>query len=171
MANPFETALEQSAAMVTTMTAQLTGMTPQEVAAVLADSLPTALDSAKLDPQSASAAFRDAFETVPESLQAVYEKLGAAAAAQGATVEDFRAMFGTSATALAETATATAGTTKDQVDNVLGAAVPALKDAMRTGADTAGAAVSSLDPAKAQEMLGQASQAAASVFGRLAGRS
>ena len=61
MANPFETALEQSAAMVTTMTAQLTGMTPQEVAAVLADSLPTALDSAKLDPQSASAAFRDAF--------------------------------------------------------------------------------------------------------------
>jgi hypothetical protein len=171
MANPFETALEQSAAMVTTMTAQVTGMTQQEVAAILADSLPKALDTAKLDPQSASEAFRDAFETVPESLSSVYEKLGAAAAAQGATVEDFRAMFGASATNLAETATTTAGATRDQVDSVIGAALPALKDAMRTGADTAGAAVASLDPAKAQEMLGQASQAAASVFGRLAGRS
>ena len=171
MANPFESALEQSAAIVTTMTAQATGMTPQEVAAVLADSLPKALDAAKLDPQSASAAFRDAFETVPESVQAVYEKLGAAAAAQGATVDDFRAMFGATATSVAETASATAGATKEQVDSVLGAAVPALKDAMRTGADTAGAAVASVDPAKAQEMLGQASQAAASVFGRLAGRS
>jgi phage-related protein len=156
--------------MTINMTAKMTGMKPEEVAAIIADGVPKAMEAAKLDPDKATAAFKASFEALPEPLQKMYEKMGAAAAAQGASVDDFRTMFGAQATALAETASSMAGATTEQAGAVFGAAVPAMKDAMRTGAEAAGAAADSIDASKAQEMLGQAAQATANVFGKLAGR-
>jgi hypothetical protein len=79
-------------------------------------------------------------------------------------------MFGSSATSLAETTSSLAGASKEQADKVLSAALPAVKDAMRAGAAAAGAAADSIDASKAQDLLSQAQEATAKVFGRLAGR-
>lgn len=170
MTNPFEAALEASATMSINMAARMTGMEPDQVAAMLADALPKAMEAAKASPEAAAAVFKESFEAMPEPLQAVYERMGAAAAAQGATPQDFARMFGAQAKALEEAAASMAGTTTDKAGAAFGAAVPAMKDAMRQGAVAAGQAADAVDPAKAQEMLGQAAQATASVFGRLAGR-
>ncbi len=170
MANPFEAALDQSAKLSINLAAKLTGMSSEQVAGILADGIPKAMAEAKADPAAATQAVKQALEAVPESVQSMYEKVEATAAAQGATVEDFTRMFGASATTLAETASSMAGASKEQAEKVLGAAVPAVKDAMRAGASAAGAAADSIDAGKAQDLLGQAQEATAKVFGRLAGR-
>jgi hypothetical protein len=170
MSNPFEAALEASAKMSISMAAKVTGMEPEEVAGILADGLPKAMDAAKSSPAAAAELFRQSVEALPEPVHAAYERLGTAAAVPGATAEDFVKMFGASAKALEETAATMAGTTADKAGAVFGAAVPAVKDAMRQGASAAGQAVEAVDPLKAQELLGQAADATAAVFGRLAGR-
>lgn len=170
MANPVESALEASSALAVSAAAKVTGMDEDEVAAVLADALPTALEALRHDPAAALEALRTALQSAPESLHQVYENLAAAAADAGASVEDVVATFGARATSLAEGAAGVAGATKEQVDGVLGAALPAVMDAVRAGAGAADEALPTLDTAKAQELLGQAQEAASSVFGRLAGR-
>lgn len=170
MTNPIEAALEASSKLTLGAAAKVTGMTEEQVAGILADALPKALEAAKTDPAAAVAMIRGAVESAPESLQQAYEKLVAAAEGAGASAEDVVALFGAQATALAESASGVAGATKEQVDGVLGAAVPAVKDAVRAGAGAADEAVSAIDTTKAQELLGQAQEAAAAVFGRLSGR-
>jgi hypothetical protein len=156
MTNPIESALEASSALTLSAAARMTGMTEEQVAGILADALPRALEAARTEPAAALETVRAALESAPASLQA--------------SAEDVVAMFGAQATAVAESATAVAGATKEQVDGVLGAALPALKDAVRAGVGAADEAASVVDTARAQELLGQAQQAATSVFGRLAGR-
>jgi hypothetical protein len=170
MTNPFETALDESAKLTINLAAKLTGMAPEKVAEVLADGIPKAMAEVKADPAAATQAVKQAFEAIPEPVHRIYERLGSAAAAPGATIEDFRSMFGSSATSLAETTSSLAGASKEQADKVLGAALPAVKDAMRAGAAAAGAAADSIDASKAQDLLSQAQEATAKVFGRLAGR-
>jgi hypothetical protein len=170
MTNPIESALEASSALTLSAAARMTGMTEEQVAGILADALPRALEAARTEPAAALEAIRAALESAPGSLQQVYGTVSAAAADAGASAEDVVAMFGAQATAMAESATAAAGATKEQVDGVLGAALPAVKDAVRAGVGAADEAASAVDTARAQELLGQAQEAAASVFGRLAGR-
>jgi hypothetical protein len=170
MSNPIEAALEASSKITLGTAAKVTGMSEEQVAGILADALPKALEAARTDPAAAVEAIRSALESAPESLQQAYEKLASAAGGAGASAEDVVAMFGAQATSLAEGATGVAGATREQVDGVLGAALPAVKDAVRAGLGAADEAVPSIDTSKAQEVLGQAQEAAAAVFGRLAGR-
>jgi hypothetical protein len=170
MPNPFETALEASAKMSINAAAKMTGMEPEDVAAMLADSLPKAMEAAKASPEAAAGAIKQSVQAMPVPVQAAYEKMGATASAQGASAQEMASMFGAQTKALEEAAASMAGTTTEKAGAVLGAAVPAVKDAMAKSAAAAGQAAGTVDPAKAQELLGQAAQATASVFGRLAGR-
>jgi hypothetical protein len=170
MANPIESALEASSAMTLGLASKVTGMTEQQVANILADALPRALEAARADPAAAADAVKQALDSLPEPVQQAYEKVSSAAAHQGATAEDFVKMFGASATALAETASSMVDASREQVDGVLGAAVPALKDAVRAGVGAADEAVATVDGGRAQELLSQAQEAASKVFGSLAGR-
>ncbi len=168
MANPIETALEASSKVTISAASKLTGMSEQQVAEILAEGLPKALEAVKADPAAAADLVTRALESLPAPVQQAYEKVAATAAEQGATAEDLVAFFGSSAAALAETATSMGDATKEQVDSVLGAAVPAVKDAVRAGMGAADEAVSTIDGGRAQELLSQAQEAASKVFGSLA---
>lgn len=170
MANPFESAIQASAQMSVAAASKITGMAPDQVAGILADGLPKAMEAARSTPESAVAAVQQALEAAPEPLHDVYARMGATAASVGASEADFLRMFGSQAKALEEAAAAVAGTTTEKVGAVLGATVPAVKDAMRQGASVAGQAVEAVDPARAQEVLDQMAQASRAVFGRLSGR-
>lgn len=170
MANAFQDALEQSAQMSIALAAKLTGIPAERIAEMMAEAIPKLMEQAKQSPEAAVAAFKQSFEMLPEPLQQFYEKLGSAAAANGVTMEDFAKLFSQSAESMQKVAASWTDTTIGQAGAVFGAAVPALEDAMRRSGEAAGMIADSIDPAKAQELMGQAAEATRSVFNRLAGR-
>ena len=187
MSTPFEAALEQSAKLSINLAARMTGLAPEKVAAMLQQAIPAAIAQAEANPEAALASLQAGFEQLPEPIQAVYERLGAQAVANGATAEDLGKMLATSTEALQNAAAEMAPeATAEQTGAVLGAAAPALRDAFRNQLQaareamasavqngdvqvaTTGPVVVQLSPEEARDMFAKAREASAAVFGRLA---
>ena len=187
MSTPFEVALEQSAKLSISLAARMTGMAPERVAAMLQEAIPQAIAQAEANPEAALAALQASFEQLPEPIQAVYQRLGEQAVANGATAEDLGQMLATSTEALQNAAAQMAPeATAEQAGTVLGSAAPALRDAFRNQLQSArdalsqavengdvkvattGPVVVQLSPEEARDMFAKAREASASIFGRLA---